>query len=176
MVIRSEREYVDEPNRAAATYVEREVPARDPMPWSPAQLVGMVIGIGFTVLGIVAVARTGFDPSHIYTPRTSVWHLPHTPLLAVIEIGYGILMVLASVVPGAIRTLMGLLGAAALVLGIVVLAAPSHRLSRWLAVNHTSGVLFTIVGAVVVLAAIISPVFFSGISRPTTRRVRTTLD
>jgi hypothetical protein len=172
MAIRSDREYVDDANVAPATYVERDVPRSNAMPWSPVQFIGMIAGIGIAVLGIAAVARTGFDTSHIYTPRTVVWHLPHTPLLAVSEIGYGVLMILASVVPGGLRTLMGLLGAAALVLGIVVLAAPSHRLTHWLAVNHTSGVLFTIVGAVVAIAAIISPVFFSGTPRRQTR-VRT---
>jgi hypothetical protein len=173
MVIRSEREYVDDPNVAPAAYAERDVSRSNAVPWSPAQFIGLIVGIGYTVLGIVAVARTGFDTSHIYTPRTSVWHLPHTPLLAVIEIGYGVLMILASVVPGGLRTLMGLLGAAALVLGIVILAASSHRLAHWLAVNHNSGVLFTITGAVVALAAIISPVFFSGTPRRQVRRVRT---
>jgi len=142
------------------------------MPWSPLQLIGLIVGVGFTVLGIVAVARTGFDTSHIYTPRTVVWHLRHNPLLAVIEIGYGVLMILASVVPGGLRALMGLLGAAALVLGIVTLAGPPQRINHWLAVANANGVVFTIVGAVVVLAAIVSPVFFAG-TRRQTRRVRT---
>jgi hypothetical protein len=173
MAIRSDRQYVDDPNVAPAPYAEPDVPRRGAMPWSPVQFIGMIVGIGITVLGIAAVARTGFDTAHIYTPLTTVWHLPHTPLLAVIEIGYGVLMILASVVPGGLRTLMGLLGAAALVLGIVVLAAPSHRLTHWLAVDHNSGVLFTIIGAVVVLAAIISPVFLSGAPRRPIRRVRT---
>ena len=173
MAIRSDREYVDDPNVVPATYVERDVPRSNAMSWSPVQLIGMIVGIGVTVLGIAAVARTGFDTAHFYTPRTSVWHLPHTPLLGVIEIGYGVLMILASVVPGGLRTLMGLLGAAALVLGIVVLAAPSHRLAHWLAVNHNSGVLFTIIGAVVVVTAIVSPVFFSATPRRQIRRVRT---
>jgi hypothetical protein len=125
----------------------------------------MIVGVGFAVLGIVAVIRTGFDTSHIYTPRLIVWHLAHNPLLAAIEIGFGVLMIIASVVPGGLRSLMGLLGAAALVFGVVVLAGPSHRLVHYLGVGHSSGVLYTIVGAVVVLAAIISPVFFTGTRR-----------
>jgi hypothetical protein len=170
MVIHREREQVYEDD-APATYVARDVPAATP--WSPVQIIGLIGGVAFAVLGIVAVARTGFNTSHIYTPRTTVWQLPHTPLLAVIEIGWGVLMILASVVPGGFRTLMGLLGAAALVLGIVVLAGPSHRLVHWLAVDHTSGVVYTVVGAVVALAAIVSPVFFTGTRRQEVRRVRT---
>jgi hypothetical protein len=136
---------------------------RAPTPWSPAQLIGLVVGVGMAVLGIVALNRTGFDTSHIYTPHRTIWHLPHSPLLAVIEIGFGALMILASVVPGALRTLMGLLGAAALVFGIVVLVGTTpNRLNHWLGVTHSSGVLYTIIGAVVVLAAFVSPVFFTG--------------
>jgi len=174
MAIRSERGYVDEVDEAPASpgYVA-DVPRTQAMPWSPAQFIGMIVGVGFTVLGIVAVARTGFDTSHIYTPRVIVWHLAHNPLLAVSEIGFGVLMIIASIVPGGLRSLMALLGAAALVLGIVVLAGPSHRLVHWLGVGHSSGVFFTIVGAVVVVFAIVSPVFFTGGRRQFSRRVRT---
>lgn len=165
-------EYVDETSDAPDAYVTRDVPAANPTPWSPVQFIGLIVGIGFTVLGIVAVARTGFNTAHIYAPHVRVWHLPQNPLLAVIEIGYGVVVILASVVPGGLRGLMGLLGAAALVLGIVVLTGPPHRLAHWLAVAHSNGVLYTVVGAVVIVAAIVSPVFSTG-SRRDVRRVRT---
>ena len=158
MVVHREREYVAD---VPATYVERDTPV-DAMPWSPLQIIGMLVGVGFTVLGIVAVARTGFDTAHIYTPRVTVWHIRHNPLLGVIEIGFGVLMIVASAIPGGLRTLIALLGAAALVFGIVTLAGPPRRIDHWLAVAHANGVLYTVVGAVVVLAAILSPVFFAG--------------
>jgi hypothetical protein len=134
--------------------------------WSPAQFVGLIAGIGFVVLGIAAVARTGFDTAHIYTPQALVWHFPHSPLLGVIEIGFGALLVISSVVPGTMRTLMTLLGAISLAFGLVVLfeEAP-NRLNGWLGVTHRSGWLFTIVGVVVVLAALLSPVFGGGVRR-----------
>src|SRR2546429_415598 len=111
--------------------------------WSPAQIVGLIAGIFFAVLGVAAVARTGFDTSHIYTPRAVIWSFPHTPLFAVIEIGFGVLLVLASVVPGGARSLMGLLGAIGLGFGVVLLAGDTPpRLHHWLAVTHHSGWLF----------------------------------
>jgi hypothetical protein len=131
-----------------------------PSPWSPAQIVGLAVGIGMVVLGVVAVVRTGFDTDHIYTPHALVWHLPHSPLLAVSEIAFGALLILASVVPGAARGLMGLLGAIALAFGIVVLVSTqTGDLNRWLAVTHRSGWFFVIAGGVVLLAALFSPVF-----------------
>lgn len=157
-------DYVDD-----APVVERESVA--PMrPWSPAQIIGLIIGIGFTVLGIAAVARTGFDTSHIYSPHDVVWHLPHSPLLALIEIGFGVLLILSSLVPGASRPMMGLLGVISLVFGIVILVdAATSNLNHHFAVTHRSGWLFTIVGAVLLLTAMFAPVFFGSRRRRTVR-------
>jgi len=131
-------------------------------PWSPAQIVGLVAGIFFAVLGIAALVRTGFDTSHIYTPHDDVWSFGHSPLFAVIEIAYGALLIIASVVPGGLRGLMGLLGAAAVVFGIVIVAGDTPtRLHNWLGVTHRNGWLFVIAGAVIVLTALLAPVFVS---------------
>jgi len=147
-------------------YDERETapgPTAGMAPWSPAQIIGLIVGIGFVVLGIAAVVRTGFDTSHIYTPHAVVWHLPHSPLLAVIEIAFGALMVIASVVPGGLRSLMGLLGAASLAFGIVIVAGTTPaRLTKWFAVTHRNGWLFVVVGVVTLIAALLAPVFGGG--------------
>ena len=51
-------------------YVAEGHTARATMPrWSPLQIIGLIIGIGAGVLGIAAVASTGFDTDHIYTPH-----------------------------------------------------------------------------------------------------------
>src|SRR3954447_5658833 len=122
--------------------------------WSPAQIIGLIIGIGFVVLGVVAVNKTGFNTDHIYTPHDDVWRFPHSPLLAVCEIGFGVLVILASVVPGGARFALAFLGAVALVFGIIVLANGwQDNLNHWLAATHRTGWLFTIVGAVLILAA-----------------------
>ena len=135
--------------------------------WSPLQIVGLVIGIGYAVLGIVAVNRTGFDTSNIYQPHVMVWKLPHSPLLGVIEIGFGVLLVLGSVVPGGWRAFVGFLGAVAVAFGIVVLVESiPNRLNGWLGVTHRSGLVFLVSGAVLVLASLLSPVFFvAGVHR-----------
>jgi len=139
--------------------------ARTPT-WSPAQIIGLAAGIFFAVLGVAAVARTGFDTGHVYTPHAVVWSFPHTPLFALCEIGFGVLLVLASVVPGGARSLMGLLGAIGVAFGLVLLAGNTPaRLHHWLAVTHRTGWLYLAVGAVVLLAAIVSPVFVSGTRR-----------
>ena len=150
----------------------RTVQAATPA-WSPAQIVALIAGIGVGVLGIAAVARTGFDTSHIYTPKYVVWHMQHSPLFALIEITFGVLLVLSGVVPGGFRGLMTALGAAALAFGIVVLSeAAPNRLNQWLGATHRTGWFYVAVGAVVVLAALLSPVFFrSSTSVVTEQRV-----
>ena len=138
--------------------------------WSIAQIIGLIGGIGFTLLGIVTVVKSGFDTDHIYTPHVVVWHLPASPLFAVIEIGFGVLLILASIVPGGSRPLLAFFGAAALIFGIVVLAnADTSRLNGWLAATHRTGWLYAIYGGVLLLTAIIAPAF--GGSRRARRRV-----
>jgi hypothetical protein len=128
--------------------------------WSPAQFVGLVAGIAITVMGFVALARTGFDTDHIYSPHAQAWHLPHSPLMALIEVGFGVLVMVASVVPGGARSFLALLGAIALSFGIVVLVeTPPNRLNHWLGVDDKNGWFYVVVGGVLLLAALISPVF-----------------
>jgi apolipoprotein N-acyltransferase len=128
--------------------------------WSPAQLVGMVAGIGTTVLGFVALARTGFNTDNIYSPHALAWRLPHSPLMALIEVGFGVLLIVGSVVPGGVRSLIALLGAVALSFGIVVVSmTPPDRLNHWLGVEDKNGWFFVVVGGVLLLAGFVSPVF-----------------
>ena len=91
-------------------YVAEGHTAHATMPrWSPLQIIGLIVGIGAGVLGVAAVASTGFDTDHIYTPQHVVGSFPHSPLLGVIEIGFGLLMVIGAAVPGGVRTLLALL-------------------------------------------------------------------
>ncbi len=169
-----ERGDVADPVVRDEEYDERPVATAAAPTFSPAQIIGLIVGIGFTVLGIAAVAKTGFTTDHIYRPHDVVWHLPHSPLLGLCEIGFGVLMIIASVVPGGLRGLMALLGAISLAFGIVILTdAATSNLNRHFAVTHRNGWLFTIVGAVVLLAALLSPDFVVGTRRHYERRVHT---
>jgi Domain of unknown function (DUF4383) len=130
------------------------------MTWSPAQIVGLIIGIGYTAVGITAVVDTGFNTDHLDTPHHVGWQLAHSPLLGAIEIAFGVLVIVASLVPGGARVALRFLGAIALVFGIVVLAESiPNRLNDWLAVTHRNGWVYLISGAVVLLVALFSPSF-----------------
>ena len=149
-------------------YEERPVASRY-WSWSPAQLIAAVIGIGFIVLGAVALGDTGVDDW--YRPVAKVAGMYHTPLLAGIEIAFGVLMLLAALVPGAERSLMGLLSVAALVFGILIVADVARKdLYPRLGVLDRNGWFFIGVGAVGLLASIAAPVFASASGRRTSVR------
>jgi hypothetical protein len=143
---------------------ERVVSEVETGPWSPAQVVALAIGLFFAVLGGIALARTGLDLNDVHHPHRIVgwgdWH--HTPLLALIELGFGVLMLLAGAIPGAWRSAMGLLSTVAVGFGIFVVAdAAPARLHTWLGVHRANGWLYIVVGAVGLAATMFSPVFWN---------------
>jgi hypothetical protein len=128
----------------------------DRPPWSPAQLVALVIGILFTVIGAVALARTGINPDTMDQVKASGPLWDHTAWLAIGEIAFGLLMIGAGVIPGGARGFMTFLGILALAAGIAMLVAPEDLMTQ-----ESTGWAFIIAGGVSLLAAAISPVFFS---------------
>jgi Domain of unknown function (DUF4383) len=141
---------------------ETEIVERDARPrlWSPAQLVALVIGVGFIVFGAVALTETGFSTSHLYEPVERVWTFDHTPLLALVELGFGAAMLVTALRPVAGRALMSLLSAGALGAGIIILADVwPRRLHDWFGVGDRNGWFYLIVGAVGLAFAIFMPTF-----------------
>lgn len=90
----------------------------------------------------------------------------HTPLLALTEIAFGALMVIAALRPVFGRGLMALVGFAALGLGVVVVADfwPA-RMHEWLAAHDRNGWMFIAAGGVVLAATFLLPIFGSRATR-----------
>lgn len=130
------------------TVVERNTGSR----WSPAQIVALVIGLSFLVLGAVALARAGFGA---WFTHTDVAGLHHTQVLALIHLGAGVLMTASGVVRGGARGLMGLLGAVALGFGVILLLQPDG-LHEWLGTHQAHGFLYIVVGLVALVAGIVA--------------------
>src|SRR6266568_6246448 len=96
--------------------------------WSPAQVVALIVGLFYGIIGAVALLRTGIHTDGqdaLLHPRVSVGGFHHTPLLAMIEVGFGLLCILAGAIPGGGRTTMTFLGTVALGLGIIIVIQPS---------------------------------------------------
>jgi hypothetical protein len=127
------------------------------------------VGVAAVVFGIVALAKTGIHGDELRTPHREVWSFDHTPLLGVVEIGFGVVLILASVSAAGSRVFMALLGVVAVAFGVLIVAdAWPVRMHRWFGVHDRNGWLFVIAGGVVVVAGLLLPTF----SRPETRIVR----
>jgi len=145
---------------AEGEVVQRRTAVERP-PWSPAQLVAVILGIVFLVVGGVSLARTGVDANNMnaHFSNTPLWH--HTAWLGIGELVFGLMMLGAGVIPGAGRGLMTFLGMVALAFGIAVLVAPDS-LHRATGAHGGTGWVYIIVGAISMIAASVSPVFFAG--------------
>jgi hypothetical protein len=139
-------------------------------PWA---LVAAVIGLGAIALGVWALVKTGLDTKRLFGPRAEVLGLPHTPALALGEIGFGVLMLLAAASRTAGRLLMMILGVAAATFGVLVLTDTyTGHLGRWTAADDSTGWLYVIVGAVAIVAAAVLPTMRSRHSVVTDERAR----
>jgi len=79
--------------------------------------------------------------------------------LALVEIAWGVLMVIAAIRPVAGRSLMVLLGAAATVFGaLILLDAWQHRFHDWFGVHDDNGWLILAAGVVTLLASFVLPI------------------
>jgi hypothetical protein len=141
--------------------------------WSPAQLIVPAIGFVFTAWGLINLGHSGFHPERVFQPHDSLAGLHYTPLLAALEVGFGLFMLIGGGLLRAARTqirtvnglaiglgimIVTLAGAAALGLGIVVLADTwPTQLHHWLNTDHRDGVLFVVAGALALGAALTSP-------------------
>jgi hypothetical protein len=127
----------------------------------PANVIAAVVGILAITLGVWALIETGLNTDHIFTPTKEVLGLPHTPTLALGEIGFGILLLFAAAA-GAFGTfLIAVLGAASFAFGVIVVSDSwSGRVHAWTAANHDNGWVFILIGAVFVVSAAL-PLFIS---------------
>lgn len=125
--------------------------------WSPAQIVAFIVGVVAIVFGALALVETGYDES-LKRPHEELWNFHHTPLLALIEIGFGVLLLVAAMSATVGRSVMAILGSAAAAFGVLILLdAWPNRLHRWLGVHDRNGWLFVIVGGFVLVSTLVLP-------------------
>lgn len=120
--------------------------------FSPGQLLILAAGIASVVLGVIAVVRTGLDGALSEPVETVLWW-DHSALLGLVEIGAGALLILAALHP-LLRWLGGLVGIAAIVGGIVVLADAEWAVDD-LGTERDFGWVPIVLGAAAVLGALI---------------------
>jgi len=128
-------------------------------PWSPAQAVALIIGVFYLILGAVALAASGGNTSGFAAnPHVTALGFHQTPVLGIIEIAFGLFMVMAGAIPGAGRGTMAFLGTLALAFGIIVLAAYASMYNT-LGTDNADGWLYLITGIITLIAGMVAPVF-----------------
>jgi hypothetical protein len=133
-------------------------------PWSPAQAVVLASGLMFAVIGGIALARTGLHFDNIPATHAQAAGLRHTSLSAVIELGIGVVLLGVGAVPGAARGLMTFFGVVLLGAGLVIAIQPSS-FHRWFGYDAGNGVFIAVIGGVLMLAAMVSPVIWGARDR-----------
>ena len=126
---------------------------------NPARYVAAAIGIAAIVFGAYALAETGFDTGHLRRPHESVVTFHHTPLLALMEIGFGVVMLVAAFGTFFGRALMTAGSVAALGFGLVIVADLwPERMHNWFGVHDRNGWLYVVAGGIGLLATVLLPV------------------
>ena len=142
--------------------------------WSPAQVFGVGGGVVLIVIGAIALARTGTNFSSIPLSHAMAAGLHFTCLSAVVQLGVGVLLLGACVFPDAAKSAMAFFGVLLVVWGIVIAADTTRLFVMW-GYSKGTGIFYIVVGAVLVLSAALSPIFFSS-RREVRRESRATTD
>jgi hypothetical protein len=120
---------------------------------SPGSVVAIAAGAALAIAGCVVLLRTGLDETW-FRPRTEVLDADHTALLGVLEIGAGLILLLAGLTGS--RVLVAILGLA-LALGATALAIEPEELQRELAIERWWAWTLAAIGVVVTLSALQAP-------------------
>ncbi|HEX6393354.1 MAG TPA: hypothetical protein VFZ97_07920 [Acidimicrobiales bacterium] len=128
-------------------------------PWSPAQLVSIILGIVFLVLGGIAIARTGVDFKRLTSEHVDVAGSTQTQLMGYLELAYGALLLAVGSIPGAGRAGMSFLGILGLVFGIIVVAQPSTFFHS-LGIGSGYATFLIVIGAILMITAMVSPIYW----------------
>lgn len=142
----------------ATTTTEEVAPTATKRRYTWGQVLILLAGIASLVFGIGAIALAGLAGS-ITEPVVQVFTFDHTPLLGVIEVGVGVVLILAALIPGG-RWVAGLIGGGAIAGGALILAEYEWTQTE-LAAEQRFGWVAIAIGAAAYIGAMV----------PTRRRV-----
>jgi hypothetical protein len=111
--------------------------------------VGGAVGVLLVVIGVVALARTGFALAELTSATATVGPFDRTPLMAIVEIVLGLSIIGASLSVDR-GGLIGV-GVLALILGLVLVIEPGAFVGA-LGAGVTTGILYVLVGVACLLA------------------------
>jgi hypothetical protein len=144
-----EREHIHEVHEHVPIVSEERAAVREP--FGIAQFFSLAIGIFLIVLGAIGLARGGLH--HIGSPTVAVGPFTMTPLLAAVNLFLGLLGLIGAAGRAAARSACMFIGPVMLAGGIIALIQ-SVRVLGW---NRGDGVIYIILGAAAIIAALVTP-------------------
>ena len=139
---------------------ERTYRATDRPPWSPAQFVAVAGGIVLIAIGGIALARSGLHFNAIPLTHSMAAGLHFSALSAVVQLTAGVILLGGGAYPYSAKGTMTAIGVIALAWGLIVAIDPQPFFNRW-GYTSSTGVFYAVIGAILIIAAAVSPVFFS---------------
>lgn len=123
---------------------------RSRLSFSPGQIVGGLVGVVTTLIGVIAVTRSGIDGT-LNVPVVRVLGLNQSAMVGIAEVVLGLLLI-AGAASAWDRALMGFIGGVMFIAGIII-AAASIKLLGDLGTDHTTGWTMLIGGVVAMVGA-----------------------
>lgn len=113
-----------------------------------AQILSFIIGVFFTVNGLIGLIRTGVED--LSGQQTEVLGLSMTALLAMIHIAFGLIALTGISSDTVARSSMGFVGTVAIIAGIVALAEPLEAMG-W---TNANAIAYLVTGALALISMI----------------------
>ena len=129
-------------------------------PWSPAQVVLALVALIFIVIGGAALARAGVDFHAVPFSRTQVAGLWFTNMSALITLLAGVVLLIGAADPMGAKASVWFFGVLLIAFGLIVAISPAPFTNMW-GYSAANGIFYIIAGAILVIAGVVSPVFYS---------------
>ena len=142
-------------------YVEgRSYRTTERAPWSPAQFIAVAGGLVLVVIGGIALARSGIHFDALPLSHSTVAGLHFSSLSAIVQLVAGVILLCGGAYPYTAKGTMATLGVILVAWGLIVAIDPQPFFNMW-GYTTANGVFYTVVGAILVITAAVSPIFFS---------------
>jgi hypothetical protein len=130
---------------------------RDSGHWfSPGRIIGFLLGAALTVVGAIALMKTGVS-SDLNTPLTTVFGLTHSPAVGLMELAAG-LLILVSSASEASRPAIGFIGVLLLAAGIIG-AVSSLEIQSKVGFEPNTAWFFALCGFIALVASMLPAVW-----------------
>lgn len=149
-----------EPNIPAGTTAPAAIELVRTYRWSPTQLVVLAMGVIWTALAGIALARAGaIGITGALSPEVAVGLWTRTPILAGIELVLGLVLLVAAAQRLVPKTAYRIIGGVGTAFGIVLTGAPEY-FETTIGAGRSSGWLYAAFGIVMLIVGFTSPIIY----------------